>query len=80
MESSEASSQWLYVGMKQIADRGGDPLVFLLGRFDGGLWLRDYWASPGYRWYPNYRFVFGLRKSEPQTLQPSGFFDKLFKR
>ena len=54
--------EWLYIAMKQITDSGGGPLVFCLVRDGDGLWLDVYWALPDYRWYPEYGFVFCLRK------------------
>jgi hypothetical protein len=57
-------NEWVRIGMKQIADSGGRPGVFSLGRDDGGLWLGSIWAEPDDEWYPDDRFVFRLRKSE----------------
>lgn len=56
--------EWLLIAMKQITDRGGGPGVFGLGRFAGGLWLRDFWADPDDGWDPGDEFVFCLRKLE----------------
>lgn len=69
--------EWLYMGMKQIADRRGNPGVFLLGRVEGGLWLGGDWAGPVSRWHPDGEFVFSLSKSEPKKL---GFLDRFLKR
>jgi hypothetical protein len=52
------------MGMKQITDSDGSPVVFELGRSGGGLWLYDSWALPDNVWYPVHKFVFRLRKSE----------------
>ena len=57
-------NEWVRIGMKQIAVSGGHPLVFYLGRHDGGLWLRRDWAFPDRGWDPDSKFVFRLRKSE----------------
>lgn len=57
-------NEWIYVGMKQIADRVGGLSVFSLGRVGGGLWLDDGWARPGFEWHPYFKFVFRLRKVE----------------
>ena len=57
-------NEWIYMGMKQIADSGGGPSVFRLGRGVGGLWLSVRWARPDSEWSPDYKFVFRLRKSE----------------
>ncbi len=54
--------EWFRIGMKQIADRDGDPNVFYLGRLGDGLWLGGGWEDPGYRWNPGAGFVFRLRK------------------
>jgi len=70
--------EWFYIGMKQIADRDGDPLVFRLVRDVDGLWLDYTWAEPGRKWHPKDEFVFGLRK-KTQNPQSLGFFDRVFK-
>ena len=57
-------NEWIYIGMKQITDSGGNPGVFGLARGDGGLWLNEGWTGPGGEWNPDDRFVFRLRKSE----------------
>jgi hypothetical protein len=57
-------NEWVRIGMKQIADSGGRPGVFSLGRDDGGLWLGSIWAAPDDEWRPGSKFVFRLRKSE----------------
>lgn len=57
------SKEWIYVGMKQIADSNGRPHVFSLVRGGDGLWLYDGWAEPGDEWNPGDQFVFRLRKS-----------------
>src|SRR3989344_4605429 len=45
-------NEWLYVGMKQIAGRRGDPRVFSVGRRDVGSWLDGAWAGPAGQWRP----------------------------
>ena len=63
-------NEWLYVGMKQVTDPDGYPHVFKLERNDDGLWLLGaYWAKPGHEWYPDFKFVFRLRKSESLNLK-----------
>ena len=57
-------NEWVRIGMKQIADSGGDPGVFYLGRRGDGLWLDGPWAIPDSTWSPDDEFVFRLRKSE----------------
>jgi hypothetical protein len=61
---NQPMGEWIRVGMKQIADSGGDPRVFSLERRGDGLWLNDRWATPGSEWNPVSKFVFRLRKSE----------------
>lgn len=60
--TNQPLNEWLFVGMKQIIDSGGYPLVFHLYRSDDGLWLDDRWAEPGGRWDPALEFAFRLRK------------------
>ncbi len=54
--------EYFWIGMRQIADRGGYPGVFRLFRNADGLWLYFDWAVPGDRWSPESRFAFRLRK------------------
>ncbi|MEK7658437.1 MAG: hypothetical protein AAB352_01055 [Patescibacteria group bacterium] len=54
--------EWIFIGMKQIADRDGNPHVFVLGRYEGGLWLSYSWARPDDRWNPGRELVFYLCK------------------
>jgi hypothetical protein len=54
--------EWISVGMKQIADRDGDPVVFGVGRNEDGLWLYGFWAEPTIEWDPDLKFLFRLRK------------------
>ena len=56
--------EWVSIGMKPIADSGGDPRVFDLGHFAYGLQLHDYWANPVLRWYPEIELLFSLSKFE----------------
>ena len=41
---NQLMGEWLYIGMKPIADRSGDPFVFSLARDASGLWLYDRWG------------------------------------
>lgn len=50
--------------MKQIADPGGSPSVFILERDEVGLRFRNGWALPALMWDPDDKFVFRFRKSE----------------
>lgn len=54
-------NEWLCMGMKQIADRNGDPRVFGVGRDGSGSWLFAYWARPARRGALAGRFVFSPR-------------------
>ena len=60
-------TEWMYIGMKQIAGRGGRPLVFRLRGGGGELGLDADNARADYEWYSDRRFVFRHRK----TLKPS---------
>ena len=51
-------NEWFCIGMKQIADSGGDPYVFGLARGGDGLWLGGHWAGPADGWNPEGGFVF----------------------
>ena len=51
------------IAMYPITDSDGDPSVFFVERDADGTWLNYDWAYPTYRWYPDYRFLFRLRKS-----------------
>jgi hypothetical protein len=67
----------LYMGMKRIPDRYGDPNVFRLNRFSDSLWLDHRWANPDCGWTPEDTFMFALRKSEPKKL---GLLNRFLKR
>src|SRR3989338_6623519 len=60
-------NEWIYMGMKQIADSDGRPHVFELARSGDGLWLHDAWAGPGREWDPDHEFVFRLRPPPHQS-------------
>lgn len=88
-DQNQPLGEWYFIGMKQIADRHGDPRVFDLARHGDGLWLRHGWAEPGRPWSPGRGFVFALRPStslragkenETQNPQKLGLLDRLFKR
>lgn len=57
-----STPDYMFIAMKQITDRYGDPNVFGLDRDDVDLWLYGYWARPDSRWHGGFRFVFRLRK------------------
>lgn len=61
--TDQATSDYFWVGMKQITDRDGNPHVFRLDRDgDGRLRLDASYAGPAWRWDAGVRFVFRLRK------------------
>ena len=60
--TDQPTNEYLYIGMKQIADSNGDPDVFELKRGDAELWLSHNWAKPTSKWNPVCEFVFRLRK------------------
>ncbi|MBI4087741.1 MAG: hypothetical protein HY434_02845 [Candidatus Liptonbacteria bacterium] len=60
--ANQPLNKWFRIGMKQIADRDGNPDVFYLARYGGGLWLYGLWTGPGDTWDPDDEFVFRLRK------------------
>ncbi|MDP3244187.1 MAG: hypothetical protein Q8M83_00840 [bacterium] len=55
-------NEYVFIGMKQITDPDGRPIVFWLRRFGEGLWLSNYWAGPTSLWSPGDEFIFRLRK------------------
>ncbi len=57
----QPSNEWIRIGMKQIADAGGDLYVFNVVHFDGGLCLHNRWADPGRKWVPDDHFLFRIR-------------------
>lgn len=57
---NQPMDEWLYTGMKQIADRDGHPRVFRLLRDGDGLWLRSSLAFPSSRWRPLDGLMFSL--------------------
>ena len=60
---NQPMDEWVYMGMKQIADSDGRPSVFRLERDGDGVWLHSIWARPGSEWSPGGEFVFRFRKS-----------------
>jgi len=49
--ADQPTNEYLYIGMKQIADSGGDLSVFGLDRGDGGLWLDLVFERVAFRWW-----------------------------
>lgn len=62
LRPQNSTPDYMYIAMKQITDRGGNPSVFSLYRGDGGLWLFASWAEPDDRWNSDNKFVFRSRK------------------
>lgn len=50
----------IWMSMKTIVGRDGDPSVFEVGCDDDGLWLDGGWAGPSGGWDPGFRVAFGL--------------------
>ena len=44
--TDQVMNDWFRIAMKQIADSGGDPYVFFLGRDGDGSWLFNRWTGP----------------------------------
>lgn len=59
---SYTGGDWMYIAMKQIPDRDGDPGVFCLRRGVARLELGAGSAGPSRRWGSDFQFVFRLRK------------------
>lgn len=68
---NQPPGDWYWIGMKQIADRGGRSGVFSLGRAAGGLWLRSgRWAYPAGQWRLGLEVVFRPRPpASPEAKQ-----------
>ncbi len=61
--------EWINVGMKQITDSGGRPIVFELARSGVGLWLGNSWDEPVDAWHLDSEFVFRLPKTKDKILE-----------
>ena len=61
---SNSGDDWMYIAMKQIADRDGYPGVFDLGRGGDALGLHAGGARPTRGWGSGNQFVFSLRKKK----------------
>ncbi len=61
---SYQGSDWMYIGMKQITDRDGGPVVFNLNCRGAGLRLDGSRAGPPRGWHSYSPFVFLLRKKK----------------
>lgn len=59
---SYSGGDWMYIAMKQITGRDGDPGVFSLNRYEAELRLHGSGAEPEDRWGADDQFVFRLRK------------------
>lgn len=60
--NDQAVSEWLAIGMEQIAGPDGRPRVFSVKHDEDGLWLDHYRVWPDDGWGPGIGFVFRLRK------------------
>ena len=74
---SYLGGDWMYIAMKQITDRDGDPSVFNVYRAADGLKLNANGAPSTYGWYSGYPFVFLLRKRNLDTLVLCCYSDTL---
>jgi len=59
----QPNNEWLLIGMKPIADSGGDLRVFCVKRNDSELWLSGDWGPPGSVWNPGSQWVFRLSRN-----------------
>ncbi len=50
----------IWMSMKTITGRHGNPRVFAVVRVSDGLWLSSRWAGPSNHWDPGSRFAFSL--------------------
>lgn len=55
--------EYLHIGMKQIPDRRGKPIVFGVHRHEVGRWLDGAWARPEDRWDAKIGFVFASKET-----------------
>ncbi len=56
--------EWTVMSMEPITDSVGCPRLFKVEHDDDELWLDSSPANPDREWRPEFRFVFGLSKSE----------------
>ena len=61
--------EWVFIGMKQIADASGRPSVFCVGRGADGAWLSASDAHPGGRWHSDFRFAFAMPRKPARTTE-----------
>ena len=59
----QPNGEWLFIGMKPIADSVGNLLVFSVERNALELWLDGVWSRPGGVWDPGSRWVFRLSRN-----------------
>jgi hypothetical protein len=69
---NQPMGEWVWIGMKQIFDRDGCQSVFVLIRFESGLWLNVNWSEPTLEWSPEGEIVFRLRKLSAEGGSASG--------
>jgi len=55
------------VGMKPIADSGGDLLLLCVRRDGDGQWLNAYYDNPSSQWRQTYGFAFVVSQVSPQN-------------
>jgi hypothetical protein len=61
-DKDQINREWWVVAMEPITDSDGSLELFRVRRDGSGLWLRSCYASPGYVWDADDRFVFSRRK------------------
>jgi len=59
---NQPNGEWLRVAMDPIKDSDGGLRVFHVLRGDDGLWLNTSYGNPDDVWFPEYVFVFAVRK------------------
>ncbi len=79
-DKNQPVGDYYSVMIEPIAVTHGILYVFGVDRLEDELWLDAYWAGPGRGWNPGSEIVFRFRKSEPQTLKPSGIFSRILRR
>jgi hypothetical protein len=62
--TEQPQGEYLYMAMKQIADRDGTPDVWSVYARVGDRWLDSHYARPSRRWYDYDELVFRTRKLE----------------
>ncbi len=77
--TDQLKGEYLLIGMEPITDSFGDPFVFSVNHYGGGLWLGTDDGEPDDFWYGYSQWVFRRRKLSPESSEtsPSLPFDLL---